>query len=417
MRIHPALGLTSIVWLWFSSLSTYAAEVPPQKQSLAIPLAAAGRPAGSVECLVTRGSTLPLAALAFSPDGKTLAVGGYEEVLLWDLGGAKLAKRIATAGQVGAVAFLKDGKTLVVGTGTPSSSGAVVALDVATGKEAFRFAGPTDVVHSLALSPDGKFLAASGPYEPVHVWNLDEKKLATTIQEHHGWVLNVSFSANGKFLATAGDDNTARIWEVGSWKPVIVFADVQPVRGAAFHTDEIQVLLAVGGPNECGLRLRRMDKPPSRRMYGTGVAMPLGLVGPTQANSVYVPCTDKTVKVFDITNGRLLANLSGHQDWVYAVAISSDETRLASGSADGTVKLWATKDNRLLATLVQLAPRTDEWLVMTTEGYFATSSPGALAWKAENLSTPPDELRKQLQSPESVGKAIAGEKIAPPTLK
>ncbi len=112
-----------------------------------------------------------------------------------------------------------------------------------------------------------------------------------------------------------------------------------------------------------------------------------------------VPCTDKTVKVFDITNGRLIANLSGHQDWVYSVAISSDETGLASGSAAGTVKLWATKDNKLLATLVQLAPRTDEWLVMTTEGYFATSSPGSLAWKAENLSTLLDELRKQLQNP------------------
>ena len=145
--------------------------------------------------------------------------------------------------------------------------------------------------------------------------------------------------------------------------------------------------------------------------------MPLGMVGHTKANSVYVPCTDKTVKVFDINNGRLIANLSGHQDWVYSVALSPDETKLASGSADGTVKLWATKDNRLLATLVQLAPRADEWLVMTTEGYFATSAPGALAWKAENLSTPPDELRQQLQSPEPVGKAIAGEKIAPPTLK
>ena len=58
---------------------------------------------------------LPLSAVAFSPDGKTLAVGGYREVLLWDLAAGKLAKRIG-AGQIGnmvqAVLFSKDGKSL-----------------------------------------------------------------------------------------------------------------------------------------------------------------------------------------------------------------------------------------------------------------------------------------------------------------
>ena len=67
--------------------------------------------------------------------------------------------------------------------------------------------------------------------------------------------------------------------------------------------------------------------------------------------------------------------------------------------------------------LVQLSPRADEWSIVTPQGYLATSTPGALAWKAENLATPPDELIGQLQSPEPVGKAIAGEKIPPPTLK
>jgi dipeptidyl aminopeptidase/acylaminoacyl peptidase len=416
MRSQPALGVTAMICLWLASLSAHAADAPSQKQPLAIPVAAAGRPAGSVECLVTLGPAVPVSALAFSPDGKTLAVGGYQEVLLWDLGSAKLAKRIGTSGEVGAVVFL-DGKTLVVGEGAPGVSGVVRAIDVATGNEVFRLDGPTDVVYSLALSSDGKLLAASGAYDPVHVWNLDEKKLATTIKGHRSWVLDVSFSADGKYLATGGNDNAGRLWEVGSWKQVVEFADVQPVRGSAFHADGIQVLLAVGGPNDCGLRLRRTDNPPSRRTYGTGLAIPLGMVGPTKTNAVYVPCTDKTVKVFDITNGRLLATLSGHQDWVYSAALSPDETKLASGSGDGTVKLWNTQDNRLLATLAQLSPRADEWLIMTAEGYLATSSPGALAWKAENMSTPHDELVKQLQSPEPVGKAIAGEKIAAPTLK
>lgn len=414
MKIQHALGMTAIVCLGLSSLGAQAADFSPKKQSLAIPVTIAGRPA---ECVVTLGPTVAVTALAFSPDGKTLAAGGYREVLLWDLAGAKLAKRIAAGGQVGAVAFLKDGKTLVVGEGTPGSSGAVRFLDVQTGAETFRSDEPKDVVCSLALSPDGRFLAASGAYKVAHVWNVEQKKLATTIQGHADWVLHVAFSPDGKFLTTTGADNTAQVWNVGNWTSEAKFTEAQPVRGSAFHTDGIQVLLATGGPTASGLRFRKTDSPTYRRPIGIGVTLPLGMVGPSKGNRVYVPCSDKTVKVFDIRTGGQLTTLSGHQDWVHSVALSPDETKVASGSADGTVKLWSNQDNRLLATLVQLAPQADQWLIVTAPGCLATSSPGAVAWKAEKLPAAPELLTAKLQSAELVGKAIAGEKIKTPALK
>jgi WD40 repeat protein len=326
------------------------------------------------------------------------------------LAGAKLAKRIAAGGRVGAVAFLKDGKTLVVGEGTPCTSGAVRFLDLPSGEETFRSDLPKDLVCSLALSPDGKLLAASGAYKPAHVWNVDQKKLATTIEGHGDWVLHVSFSPDGKFLTTTGADNTAQVWNVKDWTSVAKFTEAQPVRGSAFHPDGLQVLLASGGPSGSGLRFRKTDSPPYRRPVGAGLAMPLNMLGPSKANRVYVPCSDKTVKVFDIRSGGLLATLSGHQDWVHSVALSPDETKLASGSADGTVKLWNNQDGRLLATLVQLAPRADEWLIITAQGHFVVSSPGALAWKTPAASTAPGQLTAKLQSPESVVRAIAAEK-------
>jgi WD40 repeat protein len=403
--------MTAIVCLWLSPLSTRAADVTPRKQPLTIPVNVAGRPAGSVECTVTVGPIVPVTALAFSPDGKTLAAGGYQEVLLWDLAGAKLAQRIAAGGQVGAVVFLKDGKTLVVGEGTPGASGAVRLVDLQSGKETFRSDLPKDVVCSLALSPDGKLLAASGAYRPAHVWNVDQKKVAATLEGHGDWVLHVSFSPDGKFLTTSGADSAAQVWNVADWKSVATFAESQPVRGSAFHPDGLQVLLASGGSGGSALRFRKTDNPAYRRPIGMGQAIPLNMVGPSKANRVYVPCSDKTVKVYDISNGRLLATLTGHQDWVHSVALSPDETKLASGCADGTVRLWNAQDSRLLATLAQLAPRADEWLILTAQGYFTASSPGALAWRMPAASTPPDQWIAQLQSPESVVKLMAGEKL------
>lgn len=418
MKIHHALGMTAIACLWLSSLDALALDVSPKKQSLAIPVSVAGRPAGSVECMVALGPTAPITALAFSPDGKTLAVGGYQEVSVWDLVGARLAKRIGAIGQVGALVFLKDGKTLIVGDGPPGISGAIRFIDFETGNENFRFDELKDVPCSLSLSPDEKFLAASEATKVAHVWSLEQKKLAITIQDHSDRVLHVSFSPDGKFLTTTGADSTAQVWNVGDWKSVAKFTEAMPVRGAAFHPDALQVLLAVGGPDGSGLRYRKTDSPTFRRSVGIGVALPLGMVGPAKTtNRVFVPCSDKTVKVFDIRNGNQLATLTGHEDWVYSVAYSADEKIVASGSGDGTVKLWSNEDNRLLATLVQLAPKPDEWLIVTALGYFTTSSPRSLAWKAETLTTPPDELTTQLLNPEFVGKTIAGEKIKPPVLK
>jgi hypothetical protein len=76
MKTHFALGLTAIVCLGLAP-HAQAADSSPAKQSLAIPVNLPGRPAGSVECTVTLGPVVPVTALAFSPDGKTLAAGDY----------------------------------------------------------------------------------------------------------------------------------------------------------------------------------------------------------------------------------------------------------------------------------------------------------------------------------------------------
>ena len=91
--------------------------------------------------------------------------------------------------------------------------------------------------------------------------------------------------------------------------------------------------------------------------------------------------------------------------------------KIASGSADGTVKLWTSNGWRLLATLIQLTPRTDQWLITTPAGYLATSSPGAVQWRATGLKTPPDKLTPLVQNPELVRQAIAGGNVAPPKVR
>src|SRR3972149_4746955 len=164
MSIKRALGTAVAACL--SLCAPVGAQGPaPQKQPLACPIIVAppdNPQAPALDCVVPFGPAVPMSALAFSPDGKTLAAGGYQEVLLWDLAGAKLAKRIATGGRVGAGAVLREGPSL-----------------------------------------------ARGAYKPAHVWNVDQKKLGTTIQGHGDWVLHDSSCPDRNCLTTTGADNTA----------------------------------------------------------------------------------------------------------------------------------------------------------------------------------------------------------------
>lgn len=114
------------------------------------------------------GPTIPTAALAFDPGGRLLAVGGYQEVLIWDLTSGRLQKRTGS-GQLGyvvhavafnAVAFNPNGRLLAVADGTRSSSGAVKVFDIDTGQPVLVFEEPKDVGEDAGKSAKEKKQAA-----------------------------------------------------------------------------------------------------------------------------------------------------------------------------------------------------------------------------------------------------------------
>ncbi len=428
MSHRQAIGLAALLCVsagWWPAAATAASQTMAPKQSLVFPvtLAAAGAGPRSVECVVDFGPALPIAALAFSPDDKTLAVGGYQEVLLWDLAGARLAKRVGGGylhGMVHAVAFLDAGKALAVGDGVPYQSGAVTVLDIETGKPTARFDQPRGPVECLAVSPDGKRLAAGGADSLVWVWNLATAKLVKTIDAHHDRVLGVAFSSDGKRLATAGADHTLRVWDAGTWEPLVRYDLPATAHAVALSPDAKIVVAAVGGPGEWALRVGRIDsdlqqaarRKPTARPISTGTGMPLDVVWPAKGANVFVACNDHTVRAYRAANRRVAATFNGHTDWVYCVAATADGTRLASGSADGTVKLWRATGGKPLATLIQLSPGTEDWAIVTPQGYFTASSTDALRWKPAGSSAPPKELPSRYHNAELVRKALAA--TAPP---
>ncbi len=172
--------------------------------------------------------------VAYSPDGKTLASGGYDNLIrFWGPRTGAERRQLAGHGHgVLCIAFSPDCRVLASG----SQDHDVRLWDVSTGKEVRRLRGHTQQVHGVAFSPDGKALASCGSGYTVRVWDVatgkEKQCLGGPFPPGHSsrYLHSVAFSPDGKYLAAGGTERVLHLWETSTWKPV---------RTLAGHTDLI----------------------------------------------------------------------------------------------------------------------------------------------------------------------------------
>jgi eukaryotic-like serine/threonine-protein kinase len=158
----------------------------------------------------------PIWSLAFSPDGKYLvaAEGGLEALgvetghllTVWDVSSRQLLKTlVGHSSDVRAIAFSPDGKLLASG----SFDDTIKLWDVTTWTEVASLR--THKVQGIAFSPDGKRLASGGRDKTIKIWDVATRQelcsLTTPVE-----VNAVAFSPDNKVLAAASSDNKVRLW-------------------------------------------------------------------------------------------------------------------------------------------------------------------------------------------------------------
>ncbi len=208
-------------------------------------------------------------SVTFSPDGRTLASGrpgeygpevGTGEIKLWDIAtGKNTATRKVSSGYVYQVVFSPDGQMLASGGGRPEYLGEVKLWNVATRKNTATFSGKsqigigTDVgresnlVYSVAFSPDGKIVAAGGwDNDSIKLWDVVTGRNTATLRGHTNSVWSVAYSANGKTIASGSRDQTVRLWDVATGKNTSTLkGHTDGVTTVAFSPDG--TVLASGG--------------------------------------------------------------------------------------------------------------------------------------------------------------------------
>jgi tetratricopeptide (TPR) repeat protein/tRNA A-37 threonylcarbamoyl transferase component Bud32 len=209
----------------------------------------------------------------------------------------------------------------------------------------------TGAVECLAMSPDGKLLAAGGESKAVHVWDPSSKGVEVKyLKGHHDRIKGIAFSPDGKLLASSGnEDQTVKVWDLEAEKELFTRKAHAPwVLGVAFSPDG-KLLATVGADQtvklwdaRTGAELKTLK---GHQLWVWGVAF-------SPAGDVLASASgDRTIKLWDVATGAEIRTLQGHTDRARNLAFSADGKRLASCSWDGTVRLWDLETGRELRTL------------------------------------------------------------------
>ncbi len=183
-------------------------------------------------------------ALAFAPDGSTLAVGGGSPaengvVELWSWPGRKLLGRLeGHADVVYDVVWLAGGKGLV----TASADRTLRVWDGGTRKAIKTLTGHSGPVLALALAPDSKWLCSGSADQTIRVWKTADWSLARSLDNHLGPVHSLAFRPGGEegrpaYLASAGGDSTVRIWQPALGRLVRIVRHPAPVLALGWSPD------------------------------------------------------------------------------------------------------------------------------------------------------------------------------------
>ncbi len=282
---------------------------------------------------VLKGHTADVSSLVFSPDGKQLASGSYDQtVRTWDLESGNERRNWAHTGFVSAVDWSRNGRWIATG----SWDQVVRVFDVESGKESFSKKEPWWRVFSIAFSPDSKLLAASSRGR-IKVWDMESKDEILDLTKD--WdTESIAFSPDGTTLATASGD--IRLWQIPSGQELYRLIDPSPVIDLHFSPDGKYLAAASS-------RMIKLWDPNIGREKQAFKYLPiLGSMAISPDGHILVAETWYRVSIIilDIEHGCVLGTLSQDSNAsIYKTVFSPDGNLIAAAVSDGTIRLWRIK--------------------------------------------------------------------------
>lgn len=271
-------------------------------------------------------------SLAFSPDGKLLASGGYREVKIWQR--TDPVVRFSLPGQalkqVNALVSSPDGKTLAVA----SDDAMIRMFQLPEGKSKAELKGHAAEVTSIRFSEDGSKLISGSADKTVRVWNVVDGALLARIDTPQAITDVLALRGNNEIL-TAGGDNAIRRWAIP--EPTRVVSDIPgPVTAIAVSPDRKHVAVA-GADN--AVRMVNVATGKSDSILPGGPSPVCSISFDREGKNILAADTSGGVLIRPTTENNLLT-LTDPGGKLTAAALSPDAKQAATASGGGRVTLW-----------------------------------------------------------------------------
>jgi WD40 repeat protein len=350
--LPAAEALPPIYWtLGFAPDGTLRAA--DNRQVLALDPAGSLAPPRALE-----GFTEAVQGLAFGP-GHRLIASELSALRLWEADTGRMVRAWAAAAE-GQPALSPDGRQLASGVCTQPGAGSdpdclqrkILIWDTETGAELRALEAHTSTISAVSYSPEGRWLASAGADTLVYLWDAASGARVHTLAGHSQPVASLAFSPDGQTLASGGYDNEIRLWDVasgalratldGSSSAVIALAyspdGVLLASGSASPDSQVRLWNTTDGslrttlPGHLGQVRALAFHPAGGWLVSGGAPAPSGP-------------DDFTLRLWRLTpaGAELYHTFRPHHGAIFAVAFSPDGKRMATGSFDATVQVFAVE--------------------------------------------------------------------------
>ncbi|TFG90071.1 MAG: WD40 repeat domain-containing protein, partial [Candidatus Atribacteria bacterium] len=218
--------------------------------------------------------------VSFSPDGNYVVIGTNDGMKLWDVRTGRILRSFSGS-MVLSASFSPDSR-YILAAGTDRTAR---LLNVSTGKEVRVFTPPSNLrpglkpgsdsgyMYSAVFSPDGKYVVTGG-YGAATLWNAQTGLTIRTFQGHSDMIRSLGLSLDGRYLVTGSEDKTAKVWDVATGRIIFALRDsTHAVRAVGLSPDGKCVVTG----NEYG----------TVRAYDVSTGQVIWVSGKGESNKVY----------------------------------------------------------------------------------------------------------------------------------
>ncbi|MCC5635585.1 NACHT domain-containing protein [Nostoc sp. CHAB 5844] len=269
---------------------------------------------------------------AFSPDGKTLATGHFNGVLiLWDVAsGQQLIECQGHTGFVWSITFNPNGNTLA----TAGQDESIKLWDVKTGQCLQTFTGHTGGVVCVVFRDKNTLISSSTDFT-IRLWDINLGQCTQVLPGHTSRVWSVAYQ--GGILASGSEDKTIKLWDLTTGSGITTLkGHTDWIKSVAFSASGI---LASGSLDKT-IRLWNVEQGECIGVIAghmNGI-LAIAFIGETD---ILASCSiDCTIRLWDINTQQCIKTLQGHANSIDAIAVNPQGTLLASGADDFSLRLW-----------------------------------------------------------------------------